>query len=317
MKLFISICFTICLLSVRAQHIDSVITKTKLQQAVWILSADSLRGRLTGSKGAEQAADYIRNNFKNSLLHPINGLSNYFDSFKVFLNKKITTAVNVVGAVPSATGNDSIVIFCAHYDHIGVGDDLPFNRSHSKKDLIYNGANDNASGVAALFSLAQYYSTLKTNKYTILFIAFSAEELGELGSKYFSENINTGIVKAVINIDMIGRPDYQYSKKYSNKCAVITDNEQLIDQLNNSLKKDSTVSQKDFFIKDNYPWESLFTRSDHYSFYGKVNNILSFMATSPIDEYYHSTKDEYATIDFDFLLLATKQIAIACRSFIE
>lgn len=317
MKLFLSICFTICLLSLQAQHIDSAITKTKLQQVVWFLSADSLSGRLAGSQGAEKAAEYIRENFKTNQLHPISGINNYFDSFSVYWNKKNVRTVNVAGAIPSVAGNDSIVIICAHYDHVGTGNDLPFNYSHNKKDLIYNGANDNASGVAALLSLAQYYTALKSNKYTILFIAFSAEELGLLGSKYFSQNINTGIIKAVINIDMIGRPDYGYQKKYIYKCAVITDNDFLIDQLNNGLKKDSAVGQKNFFIKDNYPWESLFTRSDHYSFYGKVNNILSFMATSPMDEYYHSTKDEYATIDFDFLLLVTKQIAIACRSFIE
>ena len=314
MKFVVSIILILCFFSAKAQHIDSIITIESLQQTVWYLSSDSLHGRLTGSKGAEDAAIYIRGAFKENGIRPLQNINNYFDSFGVYINKIRAVGINVVGAIPSNCNNDSIVVISAHYDHIGQGNDLFFNNNHNKYDSIYNGANDNASGTAALLEIAKYYARLKLNKYTLLFVAFSGEELGEIGSQYFANNIKCSVIKAVINFDMLGRPN----TSTNSKCTVVSDNNYAtVRQLNKSLQKQSTENKIKFFIKDNHPEDRLYFRSDHYSFDGKVKNIFTLMTTSTWDQYYHSVKDEYETIDFDFLLSTTKKIAMACRIFIE
>jgi len=100
--------------------------------------------------------------------------------FRSFSNLEYD-GINVMGALKGNESADSIVVFSAHYDHIGM--DQP---GYYVEDSVYNGANDNASGVSTIIELAKYYSALKGNKYTILFIAFSGEEMGLLGSEYWS-----------------------------------------------------------------------------------------------------------------------------------
>ena len=99
-----------------------------------------------------------------------------------------------------ATGDlqsDDIVVFSAHYDHIGVG--KPVNG-----DSIYNGANDDASGTTAVMMLAKYFKELNNNDRTLVFVAFTAEEIGGYGSQYFSKQVNADGVVAMFNIEMIG-----------------------------------------------------------------------------------------------------------------
>lgn len=122
---------------------------------------------------------------------------------KTDISPKTRTGNNVVGYINN--GAPSTVVFGAHYDHLGLGEDSNSLQRGSKD--IHNGADDNASGISALIELARMLkaSSLKQNNY--LFIAFSGEELGLYGSKYFTENpsIDLGSVSYMINMDMIGR----------------------------------------------------------------------------------------------------------------
>ncbi len=120
------------------------------------------------------------------------------------LEKVRDTAYNVVGYLP--TGNDTTVIIGAHYDHLGFGTDVSLYRGD--EPMIHNGADDNASGVAALLELARYYSAVKDRlHYSMLFIGFTGEEAGILGSSYFAGNmtIDSNAVRMMVNMDMIGR----------------------------------------------------------------------------------------------------------------
>jgi aminopeptidase YwaD len=196
------------------------------------------------------------------------------------------------------------VIFCAHYDHIGVKNTVLKN----EKDSIYNGANDNASGVALLIELAKYYAAIKINRYTLVFIAFSGEELGLLGSAYTASNMDQSFVHAVINFDMVGRPIDSWTKK----CMVIAEEPKpVIKKLNDHIHP-----QKGFFIDDMFPWENFFKRSDHYSF-KEVKKRIFFTTAAAGDKYYHTVDDELNTIDFEFLLLTTKNVALGCKIFVE
>jgi Peptidase family M28 len=303
--IYLLLCNFFCV-NIKAQTvlIDSIITKASLQYSIATLSNDSMKGRLTGTTQAKNAAIFIANQFKNAGLKPLAGNDKYFSYYSSVFDKMPFEAINVIGALQGNRSADTIVILSAHYDHIGT---RQFN-TYDQSDSIFNGANDNASGVAAIIELAKYYSLLKENKYTTLFIAFSGEELGLLGSADVAATINLSFVNAVINFDMIGRPISNWTKK----CMVIAQNvKPILKKLNSKIYPD-----KNFFIADRFPDENLFKRTDHYSF-RKVKNCFSLSTTSPKDEYYHTVKDEINTIDFDFLLSTTRKIALACEIFIK
>ncbi|MEO6550398.1 MAG: M20/M25/M40 family metallo-hydrolase [Ferruginibacter sp.] len=295
----------------QAATTNTPISKDLLQQAVHFLSLDSLQGRLTGSKGIDYAANFIARRFDSLGLKTINGIDGYFDHFTANYNREKIPAKNVVGAIPGNFTNDTVVIFSAHYDHIGTGNALPYNKEFTSKDDIFNGANDNATGVAALLELARYYQSQKNNRYQLLFIAFSGEEMEMLGSNHFMEKRNAKTIKAVINLEMLGRPA-------KDNCFIISfRNNSVKKLLNNALRDQIGEDRKPFFRDDPYPEEELSRRSDHYPFALKIKNGFTIMATSPEDIYYHSIKDEYQTIDFDFLVKATNMIALACEQFIR
>lgn len=288
---------------------DSIIRPSSLRETVYFLSQDSLKGRLTGSAGANIAANFIAAKFDLAGLRPAAGHEEYFDSFIAYNNGKPIAANNVAGVLPGKFTNDTMVIFSAHYDHIGQKDDLPYNKEYNNKDDIFNGANDNATGVAALLELAKYYTLQNNNRYRLLFVAFSGEEMGMLGSDYLSKKIKPGIVKAVINLEMLGRPE-------NDDCFIVSfRNKTIRDMLNIYLKKNNSAETERFFETDPYYDENLSERSDHYPFARKIKNAFTIMGSSPADKYYHSVDDEYETIDFDFLLKATRNIALACEQF--
>ena len=306
MKILLSYAFIFLFFNVRAQtlSIDSIITKSSLHYSIAALANDSMKGRLTCTTQATAAANFIATRFKDAGLKPLAGNDKYFSYYPLILDKDRWEAINVIGAIPGETSSDTMVVFSAHYDHIGTrqsnGDD--------RGDSIFNGANDNASGVALLIELAKYYATIKNNKYALVFIAFSGEELGLLGSADAATAINPSFVNAVINFDMMGRPINNRTKK----CMVIAkDAKPILKKLNSQL-----LIEKNFFIADRFPNENLFARSDQYSF-RKVKTCFGIIATPPQDEFYHTVHDEIDTIDFDFLLSSTKKIALACEAFIK
>jgi Zn-dependent M28 family amino/carboxypeptidase len=173
-----------------AQKID----RKQLLGDVEILSSDVYEGRKTGSKGNELASNYIVSRFKKI------GLSFYQDSFKHpfnFNNGKgnPVKGTNLMGYVKGRSKN--VIVVGAHYDHIGITD-----------SLINNGADDNASGVAGLLAMAEYFKHHKPRN-TLLFIAFDAEEMGLQGSYSYIKNpvLDGNRIKLMINMDMISHND--------------------------------------------------------------------------------------------------------------
>ena len=135
------------------------------------------------------------------------GVSRYFllsdpaDDFHVSvaaMPKENRPSSNVVGKI-EGNRKDEIVLFTAHYDHIGI-------QNVVEGDSIANGANDNASGVTAVIELARYFQSLGKPERTLLFVGFTAEEIGGYGSQYFSQQVNPDHIVAMFNIEMIGKP---------------------------------------------------------------------------------------------------------------
>ncbi|MEQ9304165.1 MAG: M28 family peptidase [Marinoscillum sp.] len=181
-----------------------------------ILASDSLMGREIGTPGEKMAAAYIANRFETIGLSS-KGTNGFFQSF--FVNQpnnpheqaqisgkdsiQGTEGLNVVGYLDNP--GSSIIIIGAHYDHLGYGG---FSSLHRGDSAIHNGADDNASGVAAMLQIAAYFRLQKIQS-DLLFIAFSGEEKGLWGSNYFAKNptVNLSEVNYMINMDMVGRLD--------------------------------------------------------------------------------------------------------------
>ena len=190
---------------------QSEITETEINNHILFLASEKNAGRYPGGKENRQVVRYLKKDFKAQGIIPFN--KNYKQKFKAKLRvkkgekeKKLANTCNVVGYIE---GNDPIlkkefIVLGAHYDHLGMGG--PSSRSN-KVHTIHYGADDNASGTAALLEIAEKIASNKQElKRSIIFIAFGSEEQGLLGSKFFVENplVPISQIKLMINMDMVG-----------------------------------------------------------------------------------------------------------------
>ncbi len=190
------------------------ISSDRIKKDVAYLASDKLKGRGTSSKGEKKAASYIAKEFEKAGLAP-KGTDGYYQPFEFKYNSnphdtstanlKVRKGKNVIGYLDN--GAEYTIIIGAHYDHLGVGAD--HNSLDANPDgKIHNGADDNASGTSGVMELARYYSSNgRKEAYNFLFICFSGEELGLIGSKRFCENPTVDLTKVnyMMNMDMIGR----------------------------------------------------------------------------------------------------------------
>jgi Zn-dependent M28 family amino/carboxypeptidase len=230
---------------------------------------------------------------------------------------KRVAAFNVTGVLPGNSKKDELVIFSAHYDHVGTLSTNPFyylKPDVASDDSVYNGANDDASGVAALITLAKHYGSLNNNERTVLFVAFSAEELGMQGSGYLARVIKPDSIIAVINIEMIGRSNTPGKRPFITGQS-LSDLRQI---LNKQLyEKNKLRFGKYFFGNDYYIKQNLFMRSDNLPFAQRGVCAHSIMSTADTDEFYHSRDDEIDTFDFRKMSETVYAIALACEGIIR
>lgn len=208
---------------------------------------------------------------------------------------------NVVGVLPGRR-IDEVVLFSAHYDHIGV-------RSGVEGDSIANGANDNASGVAAVVTLADYFTARGTPERTLMFVGFTAEEAGGFGSRYFSQQLEPDRIVAMFNIEMIGKP------------AVEGPNSAWITGFDRSsfgtLLQDAVRGTVFSFHPDPYPDQNLFYRSDNATL-ARLGVPAHSISTTPIDvdPDYHRITDHIETLDLDHTTNAVRAIATGAESIV-
>ncbi|MBC7416837.1 MAG: M20/M25/M40 family metallo-hydrolase, partial [Pedobacter sp.] len=202
---------------------------------------------------------------------------------------------NVVGMIPGKSKVKELVVFSGHYDHLGILKPV-------EGDSIANGADDDASGTTAVIALAKYYKALNNNERTLIFAAFTAEEIGGYGSKYFSEQLNPDSVVAMFNIEMIGK-----DSKFGKNTAFITGYER--SDFGKILQKNLAGTEFTFY-PDPYPAQNLFYRSDNarLAALGVPAHTISTDQID-VDKYYHTVKDEYSTLDVENILSTIKAIA--------
>ncbi|WP_027127047.1 M28 family metallopeptidase [Gelidibacter mesophilus] len=261
------------------------VTSAEVKESVSYLASDELKGRATGSEGIEKAAVYIENKLKSYNVQP------YFETYRDHYKAKGMEATNVVGYIE---GNDpdlknEFIILGAHYDHIGVVKAVD-------GDSIANGANDDASGVAAVLAMARYFATKKNNKRSILFTLYSGEEMGLLGSKHLADRLKEQNINlyTMINFEMMGVPmvDKDYDAYFTG-----------FDLSNMATKMNDYV---DFKLLDQLPKAKefkLFYRSDNYPFYKVFNKPCHAISTFDFTnfDHYHKVGDEAELMDYEFM----------------
>ena len=211
---------------------------------------------------------------------------------------------NVVGVLPGRSKKEEYVIFSGHYDHLGIG------KPDAKGDSIYNGANDDAAGTTAVILLSKYFSQLKSNERTIIFVAFTAEEIGGYGSKYFSQQLDADKVIAMFNIEMIGT-----ESKWGTNSAYITGYER---SDFGKILQTNLLNSKFHFEPDPYPQQNLFYRSDNATL-AALGVPAHTISTSKMDAEpnYHKQSDEIGTLDINNMAEIIKAIAISSKTIVS
>ncbi|MBT8253524.1 MAG: M28 family peptidase [Flavobacteriaceae bacterium] len=266
--------------------------ENKMKEDVNFLADDKLEGRQTGTEGEKKAAEYLASRFTDIGLEP-KGTDGYFQDFsfkpKTDPHKEVefemnptdstVTGRNLIGYIDNKA--DQTIVIGAHYDHLGYGGDGSLFRGEEK--AIHNGADDNASGVAVMLNLASRLNKSNTgNNY--LFMAFSGEEMGLLGSNYFAKNptIDSKKINYMINLDMVGR-----LKADSTLAVYGVGTSPMFKQVLNA-------SNDRFKLVEN---ESGVGPSDHTSFYLIDIPVLHFFTGQHED--YHKPGDDADKINYE------------------
>lgn len=267
-----------------------VFDETALLRHVKSLSSDAFEGRRTGTKGALKARKYIINQFHALSVKPLS--KTYEQPFSFSYHGKSFQASNILGLIKGTKYPKKYIVISAHYDHEGI-----------KNGEIYNGADDNASGVSALFSFAEYFKN-NPPKHSVILAAFDAEELGLKGSKHFVDysNILSRDILLNINMDMISRSDKNelfVSGASENKTL------KLITSGCASSNKIKVTSGHDGH--DGYDGLENWTyASDHANFYKKGIPFLYFGVEDHED--YHEPTDDFENIQPEFYVESVKVI---------
>lgn len=247
------------------------------------LASDAYQGRETGTEGGEKARDYIKMRLEEMGLKPYHG--QWFQPFTATdRDGQELAAINVAGYIPGTESGCAIVIG-AHYDHLGI-----------RSEKIYNGADDNASGTAALLALASYFAS-HPPKHTLIFVAFDAEEKGLQGSRHFVKEINAeDSILFNLNFDMISRSEAR-------------------EIFASGTHHTPTLKSRMGYLVDQDKWGALLRfghdkprshrqdwtyASDHGSFFREGIPFLYFGVEDHED--YHQETDVYDKIDPDFYL---------------
>lgn len=210
---------------------------------------------------------------------------------------------NVAGMLKGKSKPDEYVIFSGHYDHLGI-------LKAMEGDSIANGADDDASGTTAMITLAKYYKKLNNNERSLIFVAFTAEEVGGYGATYFSKLLPPEKVVAMFNIEMIGK-----TSKFGSNSAFITGYER--SDFGEILQRNLEGTAFKFH-PDPYPEQNLFYRSDNATL-ARLGVPAHTISTDQIDsdKLYHSVKDEFSSLDAANITATIRAIALSSRSIVS
>lgn len=278
---------------------EAVITESLIRRHVDVIAADSMLGRNTPSRGLELTAAYVASHFKRLGLTPGGDAGSYLQRYPLArppVEGRGPRGSNGAspgydpGSAPNTVGilvgtdpvlRDEYIVLSAHMDHVGVN-------GATQKDSIWNGADDDASGTAGVLALAEAFAKAPPRR-SMIFLTVSGEEQGLWGSAWFTGNPPVPISKIVanLNLDMIGR-------NWKDSIVVIG---QEHSDLGATLAK-VNAAYPDLGVtamRDPWPQESFFTRSDHYNFARRGVPALFFF--NGVHDDYHQPSDSPDKID--------------------
>lgn len=282
----------------------NTITARELSLLLFQFASKEFEGRKAGEAGEKKAAQFIKAYYQKEGIPSPFGTSNYSQQVPAeFLSKNYSTSENLLAFIKGSTNPEEIVIISAHMDHLGI----------SNNGAIYYGADDDGSGTVALMEMAQAFNQAKKDgrgpKRSIVFLHFTAEEIGKRGSEYYASHPVFPLKNTLVdlNIDMIGRVDnlhknndnYIYligSDKLSKELHFISE------EINNSFFK----IDLDYRYNTEQEKNRYYTRSDHYNFANKDIPVIFYFNGEHED--YHEPTDTPNKINYNLLEKRTKLI---------
>ncbi|NDV95960.1 M20/M25/M40 family metallo-hydrolase [Dysgonomonas sp. 521] len=275
----------------------SAIDLNKAKEYIEVLAGDSLEGRKAGASGGLKASEYIKSKFLEMGIKP--WVDNYFQPFENENHKSLKMR-NVLGYIPGKY-IDEVVVIGAHYDHLGI-------KTNKTNDSIYNGADDNASGVSAILQIAgAFMASGEKPLRTVIFALWDGEEVGLLGSFHFVEDFQENItfpllsapkMKGHINCDMIGRnkteADYNHVA-----CFFSPEKPVFKEWLENDIVRYHLDLAPEFHPMNDSPGGS-----DHLPF--SMKGIPVMFYNTDLHEDYHQPSDHADKINYDKVVNITK-----------
>lgn len=279
-------------------------------QDLAVLSADSLLGRATGTPGERKAARYLAERFAAAGLEPAGDEGSFLQRVPIAVRAtpddprgrrqqvralpgfaipaelegaRLDTATNVIGFIRGADPalRDEVILVTAHFDHVGVGRAV-------NGDSIYNGADDDASGTAAMLEIARRLASGPAPRRTVVFAAMTGEEVGLIGTRWYINNPPFPLERTVanLNLEMLARPD---SVAGGPGRAWLTGYER-------STMADIFQAAGVPVIADPRPEQNFFERSDNIAF-ARLGIVAHTLSSFGLHRDYHQPSDELATVD--------------------
>lgn len=241
-----------------------------------VLSSDAFKGRRTGTEGAFKAKTYIIEAYSKLGVMPL-GID-YEQHFTFKSRSKSYQGANVLGLIKGTKNDNEYIVLSAHYDHEGV-----------KNGEIYNGADDDASGVSALIAFADY---LRNNppKYNVILAAFDAEELGLKGAHHYVENsiVPKESIKLNLNMDMISR---------SNKNELFAVGSRYYPHLKPAIENFIDIGRVNLLIgHEGLDKEDNWTNASDHAAFHKANIPFIYFGVADHEDY-HKPTDDFERID--------------------
>lgn len=318
---FYSIVFILCLMGCKTQknftHEDYTQARNKYMQSIkaedlskhlYIFASDEFEGRGTGEPGQKKAADYLRDYYKKiKVASPKSEfVKDYFQAIPAGTFPRIKNDTeNVLAFIEGSEKPEEILVISSHYDHVGI-----------QNGKIHPGADDDGTGSVALLEIAEAFQLAIKDGYrpkrSILFLHVTAEEIGLLGSRFYTDQQPIFPLENTItnlNIDMIGRVDFTYKEKEDQNYVYLIGSDKLSSQLHNTSERvnsELNLLHLDYTYNDENDPNRFYYRSDHYNF--AKNNVPCIFYFNGVHEDYHKPTDTPDKIDYELFSKRTRLI---------
>ena len=282
--------------NLKADSFTKGINTNELRNLIYVYSSDFFKGRETGKLGQKRAVTFISEYYESLNIKEAKGTENYFQKMKLNISGNIVDTENVVAIIDGSDKPNEYIIISSHLDHEG-----------EKNGVIYNGADDNASGTVGVLKIAEAFQNAVLSGYrpkrSIVFLHLTGEEKGLLGSKFYTDNPLYPLKNTMVNlnIDMIGRIDPKHKNNLERYIYLIGTNllSSELHEVSESTNKNTTKLYLDY--KYNYidQSECIYYRSDHFHFV--KNNIPAIFYFNGIHQDYHKPTDTAEKIEYGLL----------------